>query len=121
MIKKVLVVDDELDIVNFMERFLIRMGISVVTATDGDKAVERCRIEKPDCVFLDLQMPGKNGLVSLAEMKTFDPDLPVVMITGKDSEEYRKQAMDIGASDYITKPIDLAELNDKIQTYVLAS
>jgi DNA-binding response OmpR family regulator len=121
MSKKVLVVDDELDIVNFMERFLIRMGISVIKATDGDMAIDFCHKELPDCVFLDVQMPGKDGLASLIEIKAFYPKMPVIMITGKEGEEFKKKALECGACDYITKPIDLSELNVKIETYVFAS
>ena len=119
MSRKVLVVDDEQDIVNFMERFLIRLGISVIKAIDGDNAIDCCRNESPDCVFLDLQMPGKDGIETLKDIKKMKPDLTVIMITGKESEEFKAKALQLGASDYITKPLDLSELNDKIQTYVL--
>jgi len=116
--KKVLVVDDEHDIVNFMERFLIRMGISVVKATSGDLALDLFHQEGPDCVFLDVQMPGRDGIQTLLDIKSVNAAVPVIMITGKEGEEHKRKALECGAADYITKPIDLSELNDKIQAYL---
>ena len=119
MSKRVLVVDDEEDIVNFMERFLMRMGISVLKAFSGDEAIDICSKEMPDCVFLDVQMPGKDGITVLGEIMTIKPHLKVIMITGKDDQSCRDKAASIGACDYITKPIDLVDLNDKIQSHIL--
>jgi len=119
MSKKVLIVDDEQDIVDFMERFLIRKGLTAVKALNGDAAVEICGKELFDCVFLDIQMPGKDGLETLMEMRSIRPDLKIIMITGKEALEFRDRALEIGALDYITKPLDLGELNEKIQTHIL--
>jgi len=119
MSRKVLVVDDEQEIVDFMERFLIRKGISVVKAGNGDIAVEICKKEMPDCVFLDIQLPGKDGIDTLIELKQINPLIKVIMITGKDDLSFKEKAAQAGALDYITKPLDLSELNQKIQTYIL--
>jgi DNA-binding response OmpR family regulator len=119
MSRKVLVVDDEQDIVDFMERFLIRKGISVVKASNGELAVEICKKEMPDCVFLDIQMSGKDGISTLIELKKLNPALKVIMITGKDNVDLKEKAARAGAMDYITKPLDLSELHRKIQTYIL--
>ena len=119
MSRKVLVVDDEQEIVDFMERFLIRKGISVVKAGNGNIAVEICKKEMPDCVFLDIQLPGKDGIDTLIELKQINPLIKVIMITGKDDLSFKEKAAQAGALDYITKPLDLSELNQKIQTYIL--
>ena len=119
MSKKVLVVDDEQDIVDFIERVLIRKGISVVKAANGELAVEICKKEMPDCVFLDIQMSGKDGISTLIELKKLNPTLKVIMITGKDNVDLKEKAARAGAMDYITKPLDLSELHRKIQTYIL--
>lgn len=119
MSRKVLVVDDEQEIVDFMERFLIRKGISVVKAGTGELAVEICKKEMPDCVFLDIQMPGKDGISTLLELRQLNSSLKVIMITGKDDIDLKEKAARAGALDYITKPLDLSELHRKIQTYIL--
>ena len=119
MKKKVLVVDDEKEIVDFLERFLKRLNIDVVKAISGSEAIDMYNTHSPDCVFLDIKMPDRDGLEVLREIKKINPLSKVVMITGKEEQEYQEKAKKYGAIDYITKPLDLAELNKKIHEHIL--
>jgi DNA-binding NtrC family response regulator len=118
MKKKVLVVDDEKEIVYFLEHFLKRLKLCVSIAQSAKAAVECCQHEMPDCVFLDILMPDKSGLVVLKELKALNPRLKVIMITGKDDKESQGLAKKYGALDYITKPLDLSELASKVEKYL---
>lgn len=119
MKKKVLVVDDEKEIVDFLERFLQRLNIDVIKATRGKEAIDLYAMHSPDCVFLDIKMPDRDGLEVLREIRKINPLSKVVMITGKEEGEYQEKAKKYGAIDYITKPLDLAELNKKVHDHVL--
>ncbi len=113
MSSKILVVDDEPDFCEALRDFLEAKGYSVLEAHDGDHALEIYRQERPDVVLLDIRMPGKDGLETLRELRAFDPEARVIMITAVQEEELDKQAwagMDEGTLDYITKPFDLHSL-----------
>jgi len=117
--KKVLVVDDEQQIIDFLEHFLARFDIQVKKTAKSVEALEVCADFKPDCVFLDIQMPGQDGLCVLKEIRKRHPDQKVIMITGKEEKECQDRARKYGAIDYITKPLDLADLSAKIKEHVL--
>ena len=119
MSKKVLVVDDEHEVVSFLEDFLRRFDLEVVSVTDASQALSDFKTHNPDFVFLDIQMPEKNGIEILRELKSFDPQVKVIMITARHDEEYQVQAKQLGAIDYITKPLDLGDLSKKIKKYIL--
>jgi DNA-binding response OmpR family regulator len=117
--KKVLIVDDEVEIVDFLARFLQRLGITAIKANSGEEALAKYNEEHPDFVFLDIQMPDKDGITILKEIKKNDSQVQIIMITGKDDKDLQAKAGKYGALDYITKPIDLSELNAKINSYIL--
>jgi two-component system response regulator (stage 0 sporulation protein F) len=117
--KKILIVDDETEIVDFLSRFLNRLGLTAIKANSGEEALKKYSQEKPDFIFLDIQMPDKDGLTILKEIKKIDSAVKIIMITGKDDKEFQAKAKKYGALDYITKPLDLSELNDKINHYLL--
>ncbi len=106
MPQKILVVDDEPSARRELRKFLEGKGCDVVEASSGDEGVEVYRQERPDVVLLDMMMPGMSGLIALRETKALDPEASVMMVTALHQEELVKQAMDEGAFDYITKPID---------------
>ncbi|MDD5194338.1 MAG: response regulator [Candidatus Omnitrophica bacterium] len=118
MKNKVLVVDDEKEIVDFLEHFLQRLNIEVFKAVDGSAAIDLYNLHSPDCTILDITMPGKDGLEVLREIRKTNPQATVIMLTGKEEQEYQEKAKKYGAADYITKPLDLAELNRKIKKYI---
>ena len=109
-IKKILIVDDELDFCEAIGNFLGAKGYSVLEAHDGDQALEVYRLERPDIVLLDMMMPGMSGLVALREFKALDPEVRVMMVTALHEEELAKQALAEGALDWITKPINPDDL-----------
>ena len=119
MDKNILLVDDEKEIVNFLENFLRRLKLSSLKATSGEEALSMYDKDKIHLVFLDIQMKGIDGLSVLKEIKTRDPEAQVIMITGKAEKEFQYKAKELGALDYITKPLDLGDLREKIHRYLL--
>ncbi|MFA5008655.1 MAG: response regulator [Candidatus Omnitrophota bacterium] len=117
--KKVLIVDDESEIVDFLGRFLQRLGITAIKANSGEEALKKYSQEHPDFIFLDIQMPDKDGITILKEIRKADSAVKVFMITGKDDKDLQAKAKKYGALDYITKPLDLSELTVKINNYIL--
>lgn len=103
---KILVVDDESPIVNLLEKFLEEKNYDVVTASNGEEALEEFHRENPSIVLLDIHMPGKSGIEVLKELKQANPHVGVVMITGIADEDMGRSALKPGALDYITKPFD---------------
>jgi len=116
--KKVLIVDDEEEIVAFMARFLKRLNIDSVTAISGEEALEYYQIDKFDCVFLDIHLGGISGIEVLKKIKKIDSNAKVIVITGSISADNRDKVLDLGAIDYLQKPIDLADLKEKILNYI---
>lgn len=103
---KILVVDDEVSVCRVLRKYLESKGFEVREAYNGKEALEVFRHEAPDLVLLDIRMPGRDGLDALRDMKAFNPDALVIMVTAVHEEEIALKAMAEGASDYITKPID---------------
>ncbi len=116
MAQKILLVDDEPSVRRELRKFLEGKGYDVVEASSGDEGVEVYRQERPDVVLLDMMMPGMSGLLALRELKALDPEASVMMVTALHQEELVKQAMDEGAFDYITKPIDRDYLEVALMT-----
>ena len=115
---KVLVVDDEPDLVSTVEYRLKFANCSVVTATNGQQGLEQAAAEKPDLILLDTNMPGMNGHEMLERLRA-DPALqhiPVIMVTARCEPQDIAAASAHGISDYITKPFDFAQLLEKIHT-----
>jgi CheY-like chemotaxis protein len=105
----VLVIDDEAAVRDLMQRFLIREGFRVVTAAGGEEGLRRARELRPDAITLDVMLPGMDGWAVLSALKA-DPgvaDIPVIMLTIVDD---RNLGYALGASDYLTKPIDRERL-----------
>ena len=117
--KKILVIDDEGDLLKLARTRLEASGYKVLTLDSGDRAVEFAGREKPDLILLDIVMPGKNGCQVCKELKA-DKDtgaIPVIVFTAQyPEEEYVKtNTEEIGADDYILKPFDAQTLLAKIK------
>jgi CheY-like chemotaxis protein len=113
---KILVVDDEPDLVSTVEYRLQFANCSVVTAASGPEGLQRAAAEKPDLILLDTNMPGMNGHETLECLRA-DPALrhiPVIMVTARCEPEDIAAASVRGVADYVTKPFDFAQLLDKI-------
>ena len=104
MPEKILVVDDEPDIVTVLSKILEYAGYAVIKAYNGSEALELARSEGPELVLLDYMMPDATGLDVLRGIKTFSEDTYVIMVTGRGSEEVAATVMKAGASDYVIKP-----------------
>ena len=118
MNKKVLIVDDEEEILAFMSRFLKRLGIDSCVAVSGEQALEKYRQEPFDCVFLDVHLGGISGIEVLKQIKNLNSDAKVIIITGSISADNKEKLLAIGAKDYLQKPVDLADFKEKILNYI---
>jgi DNA-binding response OmpR family regulator len=115
---RVLIVDDEEELVTTIaERLQIR-GIQAETATDGEAALKMIEANPPQVVVLDVMMPGIGGIEILKRMNAQNLQIPVILLTGYGSTEQGKEGMELGAFDYLMKPCDLNNLISKIQEAV---
>ncbi|MHC4672918.1 MAG: sigma-54-dependent transcriptional regulator [Planctomycetota bacterium] len=115
---RILIVDDEEDLVSTMAERLTLRGFQVETATNGTDAIKHVSKHNFSVLILDVKMPGIDGLELMAEIKRKHPDLPVILFTGHTSVADAERGMQEGAFDYIMKPIDIDELIDKIRSAV---
>ena len=111
---RILVVDDEEHIVNFLRMGLTYEGFAVATAGDGEQALEQVERFHPHLVILDLMLPGMDGL-ELAERLRQDPELLIIMLTARDQVADRVTGLRLGADDYMVKPFDFEELLARIE------
>ena len=115
--KKILVVDDEKDIVELISYNLEQEGFAVIKAYDGQMAWERVKTAKPDLVVLDLMIPGIHGLevCKLIRRDAATGTLPIIMLTAKSDQVDKILGLELGADDYITKPFNVRELIARIR------
>ena len=115
--RKVLVVDDEPNIVLSLEFLMQQAGFEVVTAEDGETALARVSETRPDLMLLDISLPGIGGFDVLERLRA-DPDfacLPIIMLTAHGREVEREKGLALGADDYITKPFSTRELVERVK------
>lgn len=116
---KVLVVDDEIEACRAMSDFLTEKGYAVQTATDGPAAIKKVKEWKPRVVLLDMIMPGMEGPDVLKEIRKVDPAIGVVMVTVVTDNVKAGRTFEMGAYDYVTKPVDLEYLEKVIATKMI--
>ena len=106
---KVLVVDDEETMRDIFCQTLKPLGYQVFTARSGKEALSTCHRESPDIILLDIRMPGLDGIETLQQIRKIDPHKgsAVIMLTGHGDIDTARQAMQLGAYDYVTKPFNL--------------
>jgi len=109
MTKKILVVDDDSDILETCRDYLKSAGYEVITATDGLQGLTLARHENPDLIVLDLMLPGMEGLDVCRAIRR-ENDVPIIMLTARVEETDKLIGLELGADDYITKPFSLREL-----------
>ena len=112
---KILLVDDEPDIVEVIQDRLEAYGFTVVTAGTGLEALKKLSIEKFNGVFLDVKMPEMGGIEALEEIRKRDTKIPVIIITSSATREAAIDAITKGANEYILKPFEWQELKAKVQ------
>ncbi len=116
--KKLLIVDDETDIATSIQYVLTQEGFSTLLAHDGLKAIELVEKEKPDLIILDLMMPGIDGLEVCRRVRSTDRRTPILMLTARTSEIDTVVGLELGANDYIAKPVRLRELVARVKAHL---
>jgi len=112
--QKILVVDDEQPIADIVKFNLEKEGYQVVVAHDGDEAIQLSEDEDPDLILLDIMLPGKDGNEVLREVRK-TKNMPIIMLTAKDSEIDKVLGLELGADDYVTKPFSNRELIARVK------
>jgi putative two-component system response regulator len=117
---RVLVVDDDQGVASFLKRLLIRDGYVVEIATDGDSALKTIATFSPDVILLDVVLPDVDGLALCKRLKseTATRLTPVILVTGLADQDKKVQGADVGADEFLTKPIDARELLARVRSLV---
>ena len=117
MEKTILVVDDEQDILDLVVYNLEQEGYKTISADDGEEAIEKAVAASPDLIILDIMLPGKDGLEVLREIRKHPnaQNIPVIFLTAKDSEFDEVLGLELGADDYIVKPISMRKLLARVK------
>ncbi|HET7639325.1 MAG TPA: response regulator transcription factor [Ktedonobacteraceae bacterium] len=111
---RILVVDDEIEILRALQRNLTAHGFEVFTASSGEEALEAIVHHRPDLMLLDLGLPGMSGLEVCKRVRA-DSNLPIIVLSVKDAERDKVQALDLGADDYVPKPFGIDEVLARIR------
>lgn len=114
---KILIVDDELDVCDFVKHFFEERNYDVITATDGDDALRMIKKHKFDVILLDIKMKHTDGITTLKRIKEWDKNVNVIMVTALDDQDKMKEASELGACRYITKPLVLEDLESAVYEY----
>jgi two-component system KDP operon response regulator KdpE len=115
---RILLVDDEAAIRRALRATLQELGFETVEASRGEEALHLIRAQSFDVVLLDLNMPGIGGMKTLDKLRTTYPKLPILILTVRDDEQDKVDALERGADDYITKPFSMRECVARIRTAV---
>jgi len=112
---KILLVDDEEEFVTTLAERLELRGLQARVALNGEAALKMIEADTPEIVILDVMMPGIGGFEVLRRIKAQHPQLPVILLTGRGSEKEGVKGMQLGAFDYLMKPLNIEELIKKMQ------
>jgi DNA-binding response OmpR family regulator len=115
--KKILVVDDEPDVISLLTLVLKSQGYDVISAGDGKEALEKARGESPDLILLDVMLPRMDGY-KVARMLKFDEKyrhIPIIMLTARIQDRDKQTGLEMGVNDYLTKPFDTNVLLEKVK------
>jgi two-component system, OmpR family, response regulator len=116
--QKVLLVDDEEEFSSALAERLRLRGFDVTTTADGKEAIRRVSAHPPGIVLLDVKMPGLGGLEVLRRIKSEQPNIPVILLTGLGSSDDGAKGMQLGAFDYLMKPVRIEALMERINDAV---
>jgi two-component system response regulator RegX3 len=114
---RILLVEDEESLADSVRYNLEREGFGVTVATDGRKALERFRSDRPSLVILDLMLPEMSGLDVCRAIRA-ESDVPIIVVTAKDSEADKVTGLELGADDYVTKPFSVRELVSRVRAHL---
>ncbi|PIQ86485.1 MAG: two-component system response regulator [Candidatus Omnitrophica bacterium CG11_big_fil_rev_8_21_14_0_20_45_26] len=112
---KLLIVDDETEICEFLKSFFEERNYTVAIANSGEQAIEQLKKEKPQVVLLDIKMPGMDGIQTLREIKSKNPKSKVIMVTAIETRDKIEECLRLGADNYITKPLSLEYLENDVK------
>ncbi|GAC1352790.1 MAG: response regulator transcription factor [Polyangiales bacterium] len=117
--KKILLVDDSNTIL-MMEKMLLKEHYDLITAVNGEEAVAKAKGDSPDLILMDVVMPKMNGFEALKAIRGHEPTarIPVIMVTTRSEMGNVELGFDSGCSDYVTKPINTAELMSKVKNFL---
>ena len=120
MSAKILVIDDDEMTRHFLSHILAQQGFLLETAADGEQALTLMKEKQFDIILLDIEMPGLNGLETLKRIRKnyLKKDLPILMVTANDQSAEIIQAFDLGANDYVVKPLDVPVLFARIRAHL---
>ena len=118
MSKKILVVDDESNIVDILRFNLQREGYEVLAAYDGQEGLDKARSEGPDLILLDVMLPLMDGFQVCQELRKTDKLTPIIMLTAREEERDRVMGLGLGADDYVVKPFSVRELLARVRTNI---
>ena len=118
MPKRVLVVDDEANIVDILRFNLQREGYEVLAAYDGKDGLEKARTQSPDLILLDVMLPEMDGFQVCEELRKTDRLTPIIMLTAREEERDRVMGLELGADDYVVKPFSVRELLARVRTNI---
>ena len=112
---KVLIVDDEPNVLRVLDYVLAAQGYEVISADNGAKALKKAVTERPDLIILDIILPDMSGFEVCRELRTCHVDVPILMLTGRKSVDDRIRGLDTGADDYVPKPFDFNEFLARVR------
>ena len=112
--QKLLIVDDEIDVCDFVKNFFEERGLKVLAALNGAEAVSIFQKERPDLILLDIKMKGLDGIATLRQIREIDNAAKVIMVTALHDQDRLEESYKYGAIDYITKPLILDNLEEAV-------
>ncbi|UOO38435.1 response regulator transcription factor [Oscillospiraceae bacterium CM] len=118
MSKTILVVDDEKNIVDIISFNLKKEGYDILTAFDGEKALQLCSEAAPDLILLDVMLPRLNGFEVCSAIRKTDYKTPIIMLTAREEETDKVLGLELGADDYITKPFSMREVLARVKANI---
>jgi DNA-binding response OmpR family regulator len=113
---RILIVEDEKDILDFLKKALLQEGYAVDAALDGLKGEQLASTEEYDLILLDIMLPGKDGYAILKTLRAAHINVPILMLTARGEVSDRVKGLDAGADDYLVKPFALAELRARVRS-----
>ena len=116
MSEKIMIIDDEPDIIFLLRDFFVLNDYEVITADSAEEATEKLK-EEPDLILLDINMPGKNGLEFCKQIRT-ETQCPIIFLTARTGEDNILAGLNMGGDDYITKPFNIRELLGRVQAHL---
>ena len=119
--KKILLADDSQTVLLLHQLLLADRGYELLTARNGEEAVDKALAERPDLIILDVIMPRMDGFAACRELRAQEltRDTPIIMVTSRGAPQHVQQGFEAGCSDYLTRPFDGNELLDKIERLLL--